>query len=79
MCFFSISIDLPHIFLLYLFFRPKFFSTLIKPFLLAFYLPGTSSNFCSANGNVSWFLDLLVEKSISDMLSNLQEQENMSS
>lgn len=34
------------------FFMLRFSSTFIKPFLLAFCLPGTSNNFCSANGNV---------------------------
>lgn len=34
------------------FFRLRFSSILIKPFLPGFYLPGTVNNFCSANGNV---------------------------
>lgn len=60
------------------FFRLRFSSALIKPCLLAFYLPGTSNNFCSVNGNVQWFLDLLFEKGISfDTLSDLRRKEKV--
>lgn len=42
------------------FYRLRFSSNLVKPFLPDFYLPGTSNNFYSVNGNVQWFLELHV-------------------